>query len=41
MQIGMQIEFLPQHGTLIMNSHVFNGTIVSPSAPAATATIEI
>jgi hypothetical protein len=35
----MQIAFLPQQGMPIGVSHVFNGAIVSSSAPAATANI--
>jgi hypothetical protein len=37
-QAGMQIAFLPQQGMQVGVSHVFNGAIVSSSAPAATAT---
>jgi len=35
MQAGMQIAFWPKQGMQVGVSHVFNGAIVSSSAPAA------
>jgi hypothetical protein len=34
-QAGMQIAFWPQQGMQVGVSHVFNGAVVSSSAPAA------